>query len=61
MSIRGKEKGDILRLEVADTGLGFHGDGDMGIGLFNIRERLQTLYGDEGRLILEEERTGHPA
>ena len=54
VSIRGEEKGDILRLEVADTGLGFQGDGDMGVGLSNIRERLQSLYGDKGRLILEE-------
>ena len=54
--IRGEVKGDILRLEIADTGLGFHGSGDMGVGLSNIRERLQTLYGDKGQLILEENR-----
>jgi len=52
--IRGEERGDILRLEIADTGLGFQGDGDMGVGLSNIRERLQSLYDDKGRLILEE-------
>ena len=56
VSIRGEEKGDTIRLEVADTGLGFHGDSDMGVGLSNIRERLQTLYGDKGRLIFEENR-----
>jgi len=56
ISIRGEEKGDILRLEIADTGMGLHGDGEMGVGLSNIRERLQTLYGDKGRLILEENR-----
>jgi len=56
VSIRGEKKGDTIRLEVADTGRGFHGDGDMGVGLSNIRERLRSLYCDKGRLILEENR-----
>ena len=56
ISIRGEEKGDTLRLEIADIGLGFNGNSEMGVGLSNIRERLQTLYGDKGRLILEENR-----
>jgi len=56
VSIRGKSNGDILRLEIADTGTGFHKERDLGIGLSNIRERLNSLYGDKGRLILEENR-----
>ncbi len=45
----------ILRVEVADTGLGTsEGGGGDGVGLSNIRERLRSLYGDKGRLILEE-------
>jgi signal transduction histidine kinase len=45
-------KGDLLRVSVADTGIGF-GRGNVngtGIGLINIRERLQSLYGDEAAL-----------
>jgi sensor histidine kinase YesM len=52
--IRGIEKDGILRLEVADTGGGFTEERDSGMGLSNIRERLQSLYGNSGRLILEE-------
>jgi len=56
LSIRGKEKGDILQLEITDTGMGFNEDEDTGVGLSNVRERLQSLYGDKGHLILEENR-----
>lgn len=56
LSIRGKEKGDILQLEITDTGMGFHGGEDIGVGLSNVRERLQSLYGNKGHLILEENR-----
>jgi len=54
--IRGEENGEILRLEIVDTGVGFYEEGDPGTGLSNIRERLQSIYGDKGRLILEENR-----
>ena len=54
--IHGEENEEILRLEIADTGVGFYEDGNFGTGLSNIRERLQSLYGDKGRLILEENR-----
>jgi two-component sensor histidine kinase len=43
-----------LRLEVADTGGGFStAASGTGIGLANIRERLNTLYGTAARLELE--------
>lgn len=43
-----------LRLEVSDTGGGFStAASGTGIGLANIRERLQTLYGNRGELTLE--------
>ena len=43
-----------LRLEVADTGGGFStATSGTGIGLANIRERLNTLYGSRARLDLE--------
>ena len=52
--INGETKDGRLRLEVIDTGDGFKGENNSGMGLSNIRERLQSLYGDSGRLILEE-------
>jgi len=54
--IRGEKKGDIIRLEIIDTGMGFNEGEDIGVGLSNVRERLQSLYGGKGRLILEENR-----
>ena len=51
--IRGIEKDDILRLEVVDTGDGFKEERDSGVGISNIQERLQSIYGPKGRLILE--------
>jgi len=52
--ITGEAKDGILRLEVADTGDGFKGEKNLGMGLSNIRERLQSIYGKSSRLILEE-------
>jgi sensor histidine kinase YesM len=52
--IRGIEKDGVLRLEVIDTGGGFIREQESGMGLSNIRERLFSLYGNSGRLILEE-------
>ena len=43
-----------LRLTVADTGRGFGESIGDGVGLTNIRERLLALYGEAGKLILEE-------
>jgi sensor histidine kinase YesM len=56
VTIQARKNGDIMRVELADTGTGLYDDGDMGFGLSNVRERLQSLYGDRGRLILEENR-----
>jgi two-component sensor histidine kinase len=53
-SIRDAEDPRNLRLEVADTGGGFSTVASgTGIGLANIRERLNTLYGIRARLELE--------
>ena len=56
--------GDALRLAVRDTGAGLGGtpepgagpdaESGSGVGLANIRARLQTLYGQRARLVLEE-------
>ena len=52
--ISGIEKDGLIRLEVVDTGLGFQGERETGMGLSNIRERLVSLYGNRAGLILEE-------
>ncbi len=52
--ISGMQKDGILRLAVVDTGGGFKEEKESGMGLSSIRERLQSLYGKSGRLILEE-------
>jgi LytS/YehU family sensor histidine kinase len=46
--------GNILRLEINDTGVGLYENSNPGMGIDNIKERLKSLYGDEGRLILKE-------
>ena len=56
VSISGEKIGETLRLEITDTGVGFYEESALGTGLSNIRERLQSLYGENGRLILEENR-----
>jgi sensor histidine kinase YesM len=52
--IRAKRNRDMIHVEIVDTGLGMREQNQSGIGLANIRERLRSLYGDKGRLILEE-------
>jgi sensor histidine kinase YesM len=52
--ISGIEKNGLLRLAVVDSGDGFIEGRESGMGLANVRERLQSLYGESGRLILEE-------
>ena len=42
--------GSRLRLSVADNGAGFSSVGGTGVGLSNIRRRLEALYGDEAWL-----------
>jgi Histidine kinase/Histidine kinase-, DNA gyrase B-, and HSP90-like ATPase len=47
-----------LCVTVADTGLGFSKDARAGVGLANIRERLQQLFGTNGSLTIE---PNHPS
>jgi LytS/YehU family sensor histidine kinase len=54
ITIRAREEGGRLRLEVADTGEGISPKKGAGVGLTNIRERLKTLYGTGARLVMEE-------
>jgi LytS/YehU family sensor histidine kinase len=43
-----------LAVTVLDTGPGLRSDSPDGVGLTNVRERLAALYGDAGRLVLEQ-------
>ena len=52
--IKVTEEGDLTRIEVTDTGLGFSSFHKTGVGIANVRERIQLLYGEKGRLLLEE-------
>jgi signal transduction histidine kinase len=53
--VRAAREQDCVRITVADSGLGIsEKSGGRGIGLENIRKRLQLAYGDRGRLMVEE-------
>lgn len=54
--IRAGVQDNTVRVEVADTGSGFSGMKEEGVGLSNVSERLRLLYGDGARLVLEENR-----
>ncbi len=56
--IRATVDGELLKIEIADTGLGFSPHHSLGVGLTNVKKRLAQLYGDQGRLILEENNPG---
>ncbi|MDO9011962.1 MAG: histidine kinase [Gallionella sp.] len=42
-----------LRIEVSDSGAGFDGKSATGAGLVNVRARLAALFGDSGKLVLQ--------
>lgn len=52
--VRVIDRADGYRLMVADTGSGLQKDAISGIGLANVRERLEALYDGKARLILED-------
>jgi sensor histidine kinase YesM len=54
ITIKVAEKDDLIRIEVTDTGSGFSSFHNTGVGIGNVRERIKLLYGEKGRLILEE-------
>lgn len=61
VTIGAKRRGDVLVLEVTDTGAGVAEDVQplgFGIGLSNTRARLEHLYGDACRLELERRSEG---
>lgn len=52
--IRAIRDNGLLKVEVADTGLGFSDFDTSRVGIANVRERLGLLFGEKGRLIIEE-------
>lgn len=52
--VEAAEAGGYVSITVADTGDGISAYEQGGIGIGNVRERLRLLFGDKGRLILEE-------
>jgi sensor histidine kinase YesM len=57
ITVIASQDADTLKLSVADTGLGLHADGcaptnGTNVGLANVRERLQALYGDRASFSL---------
>jgi len=56
ITITVERKNGRIRVIVTDTGKGLDETGDAGFGLANIRDRLGSMYGDKGRLVLKENR-----
>jgi len=56
ITIRVDEHENCLRLEIADTGLGIQDGMKWGFGLTNVKERINSLFGDQGKLHLKENR-----
>lgn len=59
IEVSATRSGDELVLSVRDDGPGYRDDnGSSGVGLANTRARLETLFGDAGRLELRRSETG---
>ena len=54
ISLQAAREGDNLRIDVTDTGLGFGAATSNGIGLKNVRERIEKLFAGAGSLMIEE-------
>jgi LytS/YehU family sensor histidine kinase len=52
--VKAEDTADSYRVVVADTGSGLSDESIAGVGLTNVRERLEALFHGEARLILEE-------
>jgi len=50
--LEARRNGQQLQVSVTDTGQGLSATPGQGVGLANIRDRLQRLYGDQARLTL---------
>jgi len=53
ITVRARVEGATLVVDVCDDGVGIDLHADEGVGLANIRERLQLLYGAQAELVIE--------
>jgi sensor histidine kinase YesM len=53
IDVKARVVGATLHVDVCDDGVGIDLHADEGVGLANIRERLQLLYGGQGELVIE--------
>lgn len=51
--VKGEIKDKYLRLEIADSGLSLDNNKDWGVGLSNIKERLDALYDNQAKLMFK--------
>lgn len=56
ISVQAIAQDDLLRLVVADTGNGMLDNQKPGVGLSNVKARIEYLFGPQGRLHVEENR-----
>ena len=54
IQVRAAMDNEMLGISVIDSGQGLSPSAGVGIGLQNIRDRLQTLFGKTAKLMLEE-------
>ena len=54
VTLKAERHDDALRVSIIDTGLGFGTKPSNGIGLKNVRERVEKLYGHRGSVLIEE-------
>ena len=54
ITLRAAREGELLRIDVIDTGQGFGSGISRGIGLANVRERLEKLFSGRASLVIEE-------
>ena len=50
ITITAEQHSGKMLLEIKDTGIGFEPENKQGVGLANVKERLQLFYGDEASL-----------
>jgi signal transduction histidine kinase len=50
IQVQARRRDGFLELTVSDTGVGFDDSAPEGVGLSNVRARLQSLYGVQGKL-----------
>jgi sensor histidine kinase YesM len=54
IALKAERNGESLRISISDTGMGFADKPSNGIGLKNVRERIDKLFGKNGGVSIEE-------